>query len=224
MAAARGAAMSDVFVSYKAEDRARVAPLVRALESDGLSVWWDTQIAAGAEWREDIQEELDAAGCVVVVWSKRSVGHGGRFVRDEASRAQRRGTYLPVRIDKVEPPLGFGELHAIPLQGWKGSRDDPRFRHLLDAVHDVRAGRLRRRWRPKNQARSRDGRCSPAAARPRSPSPAWAPGRSSSPARRAPRTASPSCPSPISAAIRARTISRTGLPRSCAAPCPGFRA
>ena len=141
MAAARGAAMSDVFVSYKAEDRARVAPLVRAFESDGLSVWWDTQIAAGAEWREDIQQELDAAGCVVVVWSKRSVGHGGRFVRDEASRAQRRGTYLPVRIDKVEPPLGFGELHAIPLQGWKGSRDDPRFRHLLDAVHDVRAGK-----------------------------------------------------------------------------------
>ena len=48
--------MSDVFVSYKAEDRSRVAPLVQALEADGLSVWWDTQIAAGSEWRQDIQE------------------------------------------------------------------------------------------------------------------------------------------------------------------------
>ncbi len=28
--------MSDVFVSYKAEDRARVAPLVQALEAEGL--------------------------------------------------------------------------------------------------------------------------------------------------------------------------------------------
>jgi serine/threonine-protein kinase len=42
--------MTDVFVSYKAEDRARVAHLVQALESEGLSVWWDTQIAAGSEW------------------------------------------------------------------------------------------------------------------------------------------------------------------------------
>jgi serine/threonine-protein kinase len=132
--------MSDIFVSYKAEDRARVAPLVEALESDGLSVWWDAQIAAGSEWREDIQEELDAARCVVVVWSKRSVGPDGRFVRDEASRAQRRGTYLPVRIDRVEPPLGFGELHAIPLQGWKGGKSDPRYRALIDAVRSVIAG------------------------------------------------------------------------------------
>src|SRR5215212_3572041 len=132
--------MSDIFVSYKAEDRARVAPLVKALESDGLRVWWDTQIAAGSEWRSDIQEQLDAAPCVIVIWSKRSVGPEGRFVRDEASRAQRRGTYLPVRIDKVEPPLGFGELHAIPLQGWKGAKTDPRYRALTDAVRAVTAG------------------------------------------------------------------------------------
>lgn len=132
--------MSDVFVSYKAEDRARVAPLVQALESDGFSIWWDTQIAAGSEWRHDIQEQLDAARCVIVVWSKRSVGPEGRFVRDEASRAQRRQTYLPIRIDKVEPPLGFGELHAIPLQGWKGRQTDPRYRMLIDAVRAVIAG------------------------------------------------------------------------------------
>lgn len=113
--------MSDVFVSYKAEDRARVAPLVEALRSDGFSVWWDAQIAAGSEWRQDIQQELDRAKCVVVVWSRRSAGPEGRFVRDEANRAQRRGTYLPIRIDNVEPPLGFGELHALNLKGWNGS-------------------------------------------------------------------------------------------------------
>src|SRR5438045_1934152 len=133
--------MSDIFVSYKAEDQARVAPLVRGLESDGLSVWWDIQIAAGSEWREDIQEQLDAARCVIVIWSKRSVGPEGRFVRDEASRAQRRGTYLPVRIDEVEPPLGFGELHAIPMQRWNGQAADPCYRILLDAVRSVISGK-----------------------------------------------------------------------------------
>jgi serine/threonine-protein kinase len=132
--------MSDVFVSYKAEDRPRVAPLVQALEANGLSVWWDTQIAAGSEWRSDIQSQLDAARCVIVVWSKQSVGHEGRFVRDEASRAQRRGTYLPILIDDVEPPLGFGELHAISLAGWRGKRRDGRFRTLMNAVRAVMSG------------------------------------------------------------------------------------
>ena len=132
--------MTDVFLSYKAEDLPRVEPLVAALEADGLSVWWDARLSAGSEWREDIQEQLDAAGCVVVVWSKRSVGPEGRFVRDEASRAQRRGAYLPVRIDKVEPPLGFGELQVISLLGWKGERSDARYHRLLSAVHATIAG------------------------------------------------------------------------------------
>ena len=39
--------MSDVFVSYKAEDRKRVQPLVAALQANGLSVWWDAQIGGG---------------------------------------------------------------------------------------------------------------------------------------------------------------------------------
>ena len=66
--------MTDLFVSYKAEDRARIAPLVQALQADGFSVWWDAEIGGGEEWRETICQHLDAAERVVVVWSKKSVG------------------------------------------------------------------------------------------------------------------------------------------------------
>lgn len=131
---------TDVFVSYKAEDRARLLPLVSALEAEGFSVWWDSHIGAGARWREDIEEHLDAAKCVIVAWSKRSVGPTGDFVRDEASRAQRRGVYLPIRLDPVEPPLGFGEVQAISLRGWKGDRPDPSFQALAEIVHRRIAG------------------------------------------------------------------------------------
>src|SRR5256885_1592744 len=64
--------MSDVFVSYKAEDRRRVKPLVDDLEADGYSVWWDEQISGGTAWRHEIEAELNAAKCAIVVWSKRS--------------------------------------------------------------------------------------------------------------------------------------------------------
>jgi serine/threonine-protein kinase len=131
---------TDVFVSYKAEDRARLRPLIAALEGEGFTVWWDTHIGGGAHWREDIQEHLDAAKCVIVVWTKRSVGIEGDFVRDEASRARKRGAYLPVLLDPVEPPLGFGEVQAISLRGWKGDRSDPRFLTIAEAVRRRIAG------------------------------------------------------------------------------------
>ena len=129
--------MSDVFISYKAEDRPRIEPLVDALEAEGLAVWWDARVGGGEAWRETIAEQLEAARCVIVVWSKRSTGPEGRFVRDEASRAQRRGIYLPVTIDKVEPPLGFGETQALTLRGWKGDPSDPRYRAISDCVHSI---------------------------------------------------------------------------------------
>jgi TolB-like protein/tetratricopeptide (TPR) repeat protein len=132
-----GLRMADVFISYKAEDRPRVRPLVDALEAEGLLVWWDEQVGGGEAWRESIEQQLDAAACVIVVWSKRSTGPEGRFVRDEANRAARRRTYLPVRIDKVEPPLGFGEMQALDLNGWKGDRSDPRYHAVSGCVHSM---------------------------------------------------------------------------------------
>jgi serine/threonine-protein kinase len=126
--------MSDVFVSYKAEDRRRVKPLVDALEADGFAVWWDEQIGGGATWRHEIEAQLNAAPCVIVVWSKRSVGPEGTFVHDEAARAQQRQVYVPVTIDKVHLPLGFGETQALPLTGWHGNRTDARYQAVLTAV------------------------------------------------------------------------------------------
>lgn len=129
--------MWDVFVSYKAEDRPRVEPLVEALEAEGLSVWWDARVGGGEAWRESIAEHLEAARCVIVIWSKRSTAPEGRFVRDEANRAQHRGTYLPVTIDKVQPPLGFGEMQALALTGWKGDASDPPYRAVSACVHSM---------------------------------------------------------------------------------------
>lgn len=136
--------MADVFISYKVEDRRRVQPLVQALQADGYSVWWDEHIGTGDEWRQTIERELDGARCVIVIWSKGSVGPQGHFVRDEASRAQRRHVYVPVLIDPVAPPLGFGESQATSLKGWKGERDDHRYAGVLAAVQRI-AGRKSRR-------------------------------------------------------------------------------
>ena len=123
-------------VSYKREDEPRVAVLVRALRANGLEIWWDQALPGGEAWRENIQKGIDDAGCVVVCWSHGSTGVDGGFVRDEASRAKARGILVPVTIDPVSPPLGFGELQAINLKRWKGNPKDP---FLLDLVAACRA-------------------------------------------------------------------------------------
>src|SRR3954447_7887909 len=113
--------MSDVFISYKSDDAARGTRLVRALEIAGFSTWWDRSLAAGESWRSQIQCALDAAQCVIVVWTHESIGPAGDFVRDEAGQAKRRGVLVPVKLSRVDPPMGFGEIQAIDLTHWKGS-------------------------------------------------------------------------------------------------------
>jgi len=77
--------MADVFVSYARSDKARVAPLVAALEAQGWSVWWDPEIEAGQQFDDQIEAELDAAKAVLVVWTPTSVA--SRWVRGEAREA-----------------------------------------------------------------------------------------------------------------------------------------
>jgi len=76
-----------------------------------------------------------------VVWTRVSVGPAGDFVRDEAGQAKRRGVLVPVLLDKVDPPLGFGEIQAIDLTHWKGRSRDPFFQDLSAAVTAKLEGR-----------------------------------------------------------------------------------
>lgn len=60
-------AVADVFISYASEDRERVAPVADFLESSGWSVWWDRHLNVGISFDREIERELDAASCVLVV-------------------------------------------------------------------------------------------------------------------------------------------------------------
>jgi hypothetical protein len=145
--------MSDVFVSYKRADRDRVEPICECLRQAGLSVWWDTELEGGEAWRERIEAELREARCVLVVWSQISVA--ASFVRDEAAYGAEREVLLPVRIDRVRPPIGFGEYQTLELVGWNGqSASDARIVDVVETTKAIARGTVRpklhwprrRRW------------------------------------------------------------------------------
>ena len=103
--------MADVFVSYASANRERVAPMVAALEAEGWSVWWDRAIAGGEAFDRAIEEAIDQARCIVVVWSAESVE--SEWVRTEANEGLERGILVPVAIDPVRPPLAFRRSQTL---------------------------------------------------------------------------------------------------------------
>ena len=124
--------MADIFVSYSRQDRARVTPLVAALEAHGWSVWWDPDISPGEEFDSLISRELEGAKSLIVVWTPQSVE--SRWVRGEARDAADRGVLVPVRFDNAKLPIDFRALHATDLDGWNEDRNDAAFLSLCKAL------------------------------------------------------------------------------------------
>src|SRR5271169_5950599 len=120
--------MADIFVSYSRTDKARVAPLVAALEAQGWSVWWDPEITPGDEFDALINAELEGARAVVVIWTPASVE--SRWVKGEARDAADRGVLVPVRFETARLPLDVRAIHTIDLDDWGGKRDSAPFRAL----------------------------------------------------------------------------------------------
>jgi hypothetical protein len=108
--------MSDIFISYDDQDRQRVRQIVEAFEAHGWNVWWDHRISTGEPFARVIERELTAASCVLVVWTNTSVH--SEWVRAEADEAWKLGKLVPVLLDRVKPPMPFGQIQAADLVGW----------------------------------------------------------------------------------------------------------
>ena len=124
--------MADVFVSYARSDKARVAPLVAAIEAKGWTVWWDPEITPGQEFDDQIDAEIDAAKAVLVVWSPLSVT--SRWVRGEAREAAERGILVPVRFEQARLPMDVRAIHTTDLDGWNADPASPQAQEFLRAL------------------------------------------------------------------------------------------
>ena len=124
--------MSDIFISYASMDKLRVESLAKALEDYGWSVWWDPRIPAGKQFDEIIEQAINEARCIIVVWSSNSVS--SRWVRAEASEGVDRQILVPVMIEAVRIPLAFKQIQAAPLIDWDGSLPHFGFDKLVEDI------------------------------------------------------------------------------------------
>lgn len=56
---------------------------------------------------------------------------------EEAGKGKSRNVLLPIRIDAVEPPFGFGMRQAGDFTGWNGKGDHPAFIELAAQIYGL---------------------------------------------------------------------------------------
>lgn len=127
--------MSDIFISYASGDRSIAHEMAEAFETLGWSVWWDREIPIGKSFDQVIEEELNAARCVVVLWSRESAR--SRWVKTEAAAAADRDRLIPVLIEEGPIPLEFKRIQTAMLPGWRGERERPEFLMLSDSIRQM---------------------------------------------------------------------------------------
>lgn len=124
---------TDIFLSYARQDRQTARTFAEALAGEGFSVWWDASLHSGETFDEVIEQKLRAAGAVVVLWSPNSVA--SRWVRAEATLADRRKKLAPAIIEPCDRPIIFELTHAADLCEWAGDVSDPRWRSFVEDLH-----------------------------------------------------------------------------------------
>ncbi len=122
----------DIFLSYNREDQAMARRFAEAFERQGFKVWWDATLRSGEAYDEVTESALRTAKAVVVLWSRRSVV--SRWVRAEATLADRNKTLVPAMIELCDRPIMFELTQTADLSSWRGAANDPAWLAFLTDV------------------------------------------------------------------------------------------
>jgi len=124
--------MTDVFISYGRSTEAQAHAIADTLRARGFDVWRDNEIPANRAYSEVIEERLQSAKAVVVVWSAEAAK--SHWVRAEADQAREAGTLIQVTVDGTLPPLPFNQIQCANLKDWNGDTGSEAWKKVEGAV------------------------------------------------------------------------------------------
>jgi len=75
--------------------------LAKDLEAAGLSVWWDTSLRPGENFRNEIDEQLDNCKAAVIVWTLESIKSD--WVIAEADHAWQLKKLVNTHVPELKP-------------------------------------------------------------------------------------------------------------------------
>jgi hypothetical protein len=105
--------MPRVFISYGAQDRDRASVIAEALKGEGLEVWWDGDAPFGKPTLKTIDEELEKAQQVLVLWSGRSVR--SEAMPNHADYARGEQKLVSALLEPTKLPPRFSGMQSASL-------------------------------------------------------------------------------------------------------------
>jgi adenylate cyclase len=127
--------MSHVFISYARPDESLAILIADSLREGGFEVWRDDQLPAHRPYAEVIEERINSAKAVVVLWSSEATK--SHWVRAEADTARTGRTLIQATLDGTLPPLPFNQIQCADLKGWEGHPAAPGWRKLVSSVAEL---------------------------------------------------------------------------------------
>lgn len=127
--------MSDVFISYSRDNLDIVSRIAEAVQREGYDLWWDADLPPHRSYGDVIQEKIDSAKAVIVVWSESSAA--SEWVRAEADMARNQKKLIQTSVDDAMPPLPFNQIQFASLSGWNGETDHRDWRKVLISLADL---------------------------------------------------------------------------------------
>lgn len=131
--------MADVFVSYAREDEPQAKRAAEAIRALGYRAWRDDELPPHRTYAEVIEERLNSADAVVVLWSAHA--KTSQWVRAEADTARNCGTLIQASLDGTIPPIPFNQIQCADLSGWLGETEAPGWHKLVGSIQEI-AGRV----------------------------------------------------------------------------------
>lgn len=123
--------MNHIFISYSRTNKDFAIELVNALKKSGHAVWIDqSDIIAGEDWSEKINEAIRGAKAFVIIVSRASLA--STHVRGEINvAANLKKAIIPVRIENTDPDILIDGRQTV---GFSSKPFDRAFEELLTAL------------------------------------------------------------------------------------------
>jgi adenylate cyclase len=130
--------VSDVFISYARSTAREARVIAEGLRGRGYSVWWDEDLPSHRAYSDVIEEQLQGAKAVLVIWSAEAVK--SEWVRSEANRAREERKLSQVSVDASRLPMPFDQVQCADLTGWTGDLSAAGWRKVVASVGDLVGG------------------------------------------------------------------------------------
>jgi hypothetical protein len=124
--------VADVFLSYARESAESAMQIAALLRERGYTVWFDENLPAHRAYSDVIEEQLEAARAVLVLWSKDAAT--SQWVRSEANRARETARLVQVRLDDARLPMPFDQIQCADLRNWSCDMTRPAWRSVEESI------------------------------------------------------------------------------------------